>query len=90
VSISYDIVSELLSAQNDAETTSCRSGFDQYSNDAMHENLSHFLNLGTFSLENCDAQELMHCYQLALDFGIPAAKRALAQYRRGHIRFRKA
>ena len=38
------------------------------------------LNIEALSLDSCGAQELMHCYQLALDFGVPTARRALALY----------
>lgn len=38
------------------------------------------INISALSLENCDAQHLVHCYQLALNFGVPTARRAIALY----------
>lgn len=38
------------------------------------------INASEVSYDACDAQHLMHCYQLALDFGVPTAQRALALY----------
>lgn len=38
------------------------------------------LNVSESSFDSCEPQHLLHCYQLALDFGVPTAQRALAMY----------
>lgn len=43
------------------------------------------INISALSLDSSDAQQLMHCYQLALNYGVPTARRALAMYQAGLI-----
>ena len=44
------------------------------------------INISALSLDSSDAQQLMHCYQLALNFGVPTARRALAMYQAGLVK----
>ncbi len=44
------------------------------------------INISALSLNSSDAQQLMHCYQLALDYGVPTARRALAMYQAGLVK----
>ncbi len=85
MSISYKEASELLSALQEIESPDNASS--QYLLNELTENTqpASFIsekgrNITTLSLDSCDAQELMHCYQLALEFGVPTARRALALY----------
>ncbi len=81
MSISYKEATDLLSALQEIEIPDSHTIME----DTQPTQTSPFftengLNISALSLESCDAQELMHCYQLALDFGVPTARRALALY----------
>ncbi len=85
MSISYKEATEILSVlqeieiqeNNPSENTSLEARNNLQTPSVFAED---GLNITAMSLESCDAQELMHCYQLALDFGVPTARRALALY----------
>ena len=86
MSISYKEATELLSALQDIEIP------EENLSDLSHQkstndlqilaqaSMDNGMNISALSFESCDTQELMHCYQLALDFGVPTARRALALY----------
>jgi hypothetical protein len=84
MSISYKEASELLAALQEIEIPEKTSSDSSITGPADSPQTAFMsesgLNITALSLESCDAQELMHCYQLALEFGVPTARRALALY----------
>lgn len=88
MSVSYKEATDLLSALQEIEISETSNSYSlaatQQENASLAQTPPFFtengLNISALSLESCDAQELMHCYQLALDFGVPTARRALALY----------
>lgn len=86
MSISYKEVTELLSTFQEPGTPENNpSEIPELSSTSSSQALDHSImdsgmNISALSLENCGAEELMHCYHLALEFGVPTARRALALY----------
>ncbi len=77
---------ELRSEINRSEIQEFKHAEDTYQQKAIHqsstssEEIENAIKLSAASFESCDANELMHCYQIAIDFGVPTAQRALAMY----------
>lgn len=89
MSISYKEVTELLSGLQEIEIPNNLSKTDlsdlekeQNSDQKSAETSAsdNVMNVSAFSLDRCDSQELIHCYKLAIEFGVPTARRALAMY----------
>jgi len=85
MSVSYKEASELLSALQEIEIPEKTSPVFPLAESTDNFQPAHFLaeskiNNSTLSLDSCDAGELMHCYQLAIEFGVPTARRALELY----------
>ncbi len=81
MSVSYKEATDLLAALQEIEIPdSHKQQEDIHSPQTSSFFTEKGLNITALSLDSCDAQELMHCYQLALDFGVPTARRALALY----------
>lgn len=81
MSVSYKEATDLLSALQEIEIPDAHTpSGDTTSTQTPSFFTENGLNITALSLDSCDAQELMHCYQLALDFGVPTARRALALY----------
>ncbi len=89
MSTSFKEATELLSDLQEIEITNNKSS-DKTIQDNLNKQLSitnpdnlvsdKAHNISALSLDHCGSQELIHCYQLALDFGVPTARRALAIY----------
>ncbi|MFK8067100.1 MAG: hypothetical protein AB8D52_02550 [Gammaproteobacteria bacterium] len=89
MSISFKDATELLLDLEELETTNNKSS-DQTTSENFNKKSptptagqlvsEKANNISALSLDHCGSQELIHCYQLALDFGVPTARRALAIY----------
>lgn len=86
MSISYKEATELLSALQEIEipknnlSKTTPSTEEKAKIPIDNPSFDNVMNVSAFSLDRCDSQELIHCYKLALDFGVPTARRALAMY----------
>ena len=83
MSISYKEATELLTVFQELEASEIpklNSVNNPLASDRPITDSGIGMNISALSLDNCGAEELMHCYHLALEFGVPTARRALALY----------